>query len=245
LPDSGAEHDNECPDTGQVFDSILPVKVAISSGAPALFGNTICKAPFHWTDGVNIRYFFPDPQRHAITGSNVVTPAVRNMDNSARSDADLDAAVAARPKNLTAHLQRITHHLETRDQDATYGALLDLFRILGDKGHDLRSRLTHRAFRLLSADQYNALQDSLTGRVAGQDHWPDSARCVLIEPDLGQTRPLAASDDDGESTIAVAVSLASEYTRRGWHDLAEHLLREHEGNPIADKALSDLRSSTR
>jgi len=245
LPDSGAEHDNERPDTVQVFGSILPVKLAVGSGVPALSANAICKNCFHWTDGVNIRYFFRDPQRHAITGSNVVTPSVQNMDNSARSDADLDAAVAVQPKNLTAHLQRITHHLETRDQDATYGALLDLFRVLGDKGHDLRSRLTHRAFRLLSADQYNALQDSLTGRVAGHDHWPDSACCVLIEPDLGQTRPVAASDDDSESTIAVAVALAGEYTRRGWRDLAEHLLREHEGNRIADKALSDLRSSAR
>jgi len=245
MPDSGAENYSERPDTGQVFGSILQVKQAVRPGVRTPSGNPVRKTPAHWTDGVHIRYFFLGPQRHAITGSNVLTPAVQNMDNSARNDTELDAAVAAQPKNLSAHLQRITHHLETRDQDATYGALLDLFWVLGDKGRDLRSRLTHRAFRLLSADQYNALQDSLTGRVAGHERWPVSACCVLIAPDLAQTGPAAALDDDSESMIAVAVSLAVEYARLGWHDLAEHLLREHAGNRIADKALSDLRSGTR
>ncbi len=74
-------------------------------------------------------------------------------------DADQWAAhlahISARePGNLINHVRRIYLCLLRKQQNALYGAMLDLYLVLGDKGEQLRQQLLHKARELLSQQEY-------------------------------------------------------------------------------------------
>jgi hypothetical protein len=61
---------------------------------------------------------------------------------------------AREPGNLVNHVRRIYLHLELKQPDPLYGAMLDLYLILGDKGASLRRRLLRMSKSDLPADLY-------------------------------------------------------------------------------------------
>jgi hypothetical protein len=66
------------------------------------------------------------------------------------------AHVSARePENLLNHVRRIYLHLARRQSDALYGAMLDLYLVLGDKGVSLRGRLLRDVRKLLPRERYD------------------------------------------------------------------------------------------
>jgi hypothetical protein len=62
---------------------------------------------------------------------------------------------AREPENLLNHVRRIYLHLTHRQADALYGAMLDLFLVLGDKGSSLRGRLLRDVRKLLPRERYD------------------------------------------------------------------------------------------
>jgi hypothetical protein len=93
--------------------------------------------------------------------SHVVFHEPRNQGLSIPKDVEVEswathlAYLSARePGNLLNHVRRIYLHLEKHQSEALYGAMLDLYLILGDKGADLRKRLLNLSKRDLPPDCY-------------------------------------------------------------------------------------------
>jgi len=82
--------------------------------------------------------------------------------------------VSRNANDLISHVQRVILVRQQRDQDASYGALLDLFIALGDKGLRLRRRLLATCGTLLSNEQRQALKKGLAKGVLSSDPLPPS-----------------------------------------------------------------------
>jgi len=87
--------------------------------------------------------------------------------------------ISRRPLDLISHTQRIRLCYELRDADGTYGALLDLFIALGDKGLALRQRLLRHSARMLTLEHYKTLFAALKHKINASDHLPASHSAVL------------------------------------------------------------------
>jgi hypothetical protein len=66
------------------------------------------------------------------------------------------AHISARePDNLLNHVRRIYLHLALLQSGPLYGAMLDLYLVLGDKGQGLRNHLLQKARNLLSHEEHD------------------------------------------------------------------------------------------
>lgn len=62
---------------------------------------------------------------------------------------------AREPGNLLNHVRRVYLHLARRQVEELYGAMLDLYLVLGDKGSSLRGRLLRETRKLLPRERYD------------------------------------------------------------------------------------------
>ncbi|MCU7874706.1 MAG: hypothetical protein KZQ91_18350 [Candidatus Thiodiazotropha sp. (ex Lucinoma borealis)] len=81
----------------------------------------------------------------------------------------LDHAVTRKPDDLRSHVQRIHVHIHRQDVDALYGALLDLFIVLKEKGRPLRERMLKLSQTVLGEDKYRVLLNRLDTSVTDID----------------------------------------------------------------------------
>ncbi|QSA96270.1 FimV family protein [Methylococcus sp. EFPC2] len=79
-------------------------------------------------------------------------------DLPARFGDALAQAVSAAPGDLARHTRRIHHAYRSLDSEALYGALLDLFAVLGHHGRELRRRMLSASRDRLAAEQEQALR---------------------------------------------------------------------------------------
>jgi hypothetical protein len=86
---------------------------------------------------------------------------------------------AREPGNLVNHVRRIYLHLELKQPDALYGAMLDLYLILGDKGANLRKRLLIMSEKDLPADRYNLFTTNLEKGLQRSQSFPVSQYSVF------------------------------------------------------------------
>lgn len=86
--------------------------------------------------------------------------------------------VVTDPSDLFAHVARIHQHLAGPDADPLFGALLDLFIALGDRGHALRRRLVAAARKRLTPDQHRFLDEATEPGIDPGTALP-SARCSV------------------------------------------------------------------
>lgn len=74
------------------------------------------------------------------------------------------ARTASDPENLLNHVQRIMHHIQLKNTDGAYGALLDLFIVLKHRGRPLKERMLQYTTPLLQQQQYARLQRLLDNK---------------------------------------------------------------------------------
>jgi hypothetical protein len=86
---------------------------------------------------------------------------------------------ARTPENLLNHVQRIFHHIRLKNTEDTYGALLDLFIALKNRGRPLRERMLNYARPVLQVDRFNHLQQLLDKNQSGQEAIAESPRSIL------------------------------------------------------------------
>lgn len=65
------------------------------------------------------------------------------------------------PSKLKNHVQRILHHLSRNDPDQLFGAMIDLFIVLGKHGQALKKRLLQNTRNTLQTWQYEQLHQCL------------------------------------------------------------------------------------
>lgn len=119
--------------------------------------------------------------------------------------------VARAPGDLCRHIQRINLFLQQEAGEETYGALLDLFIVLGPKGLPLRWRMLRAAKHCLSTEQYQALRQHLESGVHATDAMPIGGNSMLSK---GLT---------GSNQLVVNEAVAAELERDPLVESREHL----------------------
>jgi hypothetical protein len=86
---------------------------------------------------------------------------------------------AREPENLVNHVRRIYLHLKLKQPDALYGAMLDLYLILGDKGAALRKRLLRKSKRYLTSEHFDLFATHWEQGLQRNEPYPRSQYSVL------------------------------------------------------------------
>ncbi len=137
----------------------------------------------------------------------------------------LARTVARTPANLVAQIQRVNIYLGQRDAEGIYGALLDLFIALGDKGVPVRRRMLRRARPLLTEEQFQALALHLDNGISAAAPMPLSNRSVLSKGVTG-TRQLVVRVADTETAERDPLKDAIEYLEYSQTDKAREVLEQ-------------------
>lgn len=88
-------------------------------------------------------------------------------------------------KDLLAHLQRVAANFYAGTPETLYGAMLDLFIVLDNKGLELRRRLFMRCAPLLGKEQRLALSKGLESGLKAGDRVPLTPASLLKLPNRG------------------------------------------------------------
>ncbi len=151
----------------------------------------------------------------------------------------LARGVARSPVNLIAQIQRLNLCLAKRDAEGTYGALLDLFITLGEKGLLIRRRMLLRAKPLLTEEQFQALAMHLDSGVSAADPMPPSSSSVLSKGLTGiRQLVVRINNDDGKPRDPL--DEAVEYLEYSQIDKAREVL---EKAVLADPSRTDLQNN--
>jgi hypothetical protein len=86
---------------------------------------------------------------------------------------------AREPENLLNHVRRVYLHLETRQTEELYGAMLDLFLVLGDRGEALRKGLLKKAKARLPNDTFEMFVKNLKQGLHKNHPYPTCQYSVL------------------------------------------------------------------
>lgn len=157
-------------------------------------------------------------------------PGIRRLFLDAEKSSDdagdyLSRQVARKPEDLRSHLQRINLCLQQRDREGTYGALLDLFIVLGPKGLPLRRRIFRSTLRLLNKEQYRAFLQHMDAGVHATAVMP-SARCSMLSKGLTGTSHLVINEVTEEDFQRDPLIEAREHLEYGQVEEARELLEE-------------------
>ena len=111
--------------------------------------------------------------------------------------------------DLRSHTQQIFHFLEQKDNKSIYGALVDLFLVLGNKGLALRKRMLISARTLLTDGEFDSLKQSLSLGLKSES----------------QSIPVQQSSND-KLEIFSAIDEAKNYMEYGQFEAAVNILQE-------------------
>ncbi len=138
----------------------------------------------------------------------------------------LARGVARSPVNLIAQIQRLNLYLAKRDAEGAYGALLDLFITLGEKGLLIRRRMLLRAKPLLTDEQFQALAMRLDTGVSASDPMPPSSSSVLSKGLTGIRQLVVRIDEDGNNRQRDPLDEAIEHLEYSQIDKAKEVLEK-------------------
>jgi len=129
------------------------------------------------------------------------------------------------PNDFRSHIQRIYLLIQQQNTNALYGALFDLFLVLGPNGLALRQRMLFNAQSLLAELDFNALQQTLESGVTTDIAIQKPTQAVLNNG-LAVTQHFIEKVDQQNQTSSNAVEEASSYLEYGQFDQARMVLEE-------------------
>ena len=133
--------------------------------------------------------------------------------------------VARTPNNLRGHVQRINEHIRQKDSPGTYGALLDLFITLSDKGLHLRNRMLRSAKEILDPYRYQALSGVLQQGIKDTDRMPLAPNSVFSKGLTGCNQ-LVQRIESRESRKLDPLQMARDHIEYGQIDEAREILEQ-------------------
>jgi len=134
-------------------------------------------------------------------------------------------AVAREPSDLRSHVQRVNLYLQGKDAEGVYGALLDLFIALADKGCALRERMLRCSQDLLDAERHQALHRHLTEGISPTDAVPPAQTSVFGKGYTG-TDQLVVKLDSEACPARDPRKEAGSYMEYGQIDEAQQVLEK-------------------
>jgi hypothetical protein len=135
---------------------------------------------------------------------------------------------AQEPRNLLHHVRRIYLHIALKEPKELYGALLDLYLALGDKGERLRLRLFAKAKPLLPQEQTELFTRHQESGLQTQQPLPPSQHSVLGNFMTGAKRLTTQQSVTGKPTewAGDPLELAREELNFGDISVAQQILEE-------------------
>lgn len=135
----------------------------------------------------------------------------------------LDHAVTRTKNDLRSHVQRIYLHVDRKDADAVYGALLDLFIVLKERGRPLRERMLNASRTVLDEERYRSLMLRLGVGIKATDALPPS-RTSLLNKGLTGTNQLVLKLESRETSRQDPLQEARDHLEYGQLDEARQVL---------------------
>ena len=132
------------------------------------------------------------------------------------------------PGNLLNHVRRIYIHLELKQSEPLYGAMVDLYLVLGDKGEHLRHNLLQKARKLISQEQHDLFLTHFKQGLQPCHPIPASQHSVLGNFFSGEMR-LVSEQNDEQPSISREIDpleLAREELNYGDITVAQQILEE-------------------
>ncbi len=129
------------------------------------------------------------------------------------------------PNDFRSHTQRIYLLIQQQNTSALYGALFDLFLVLGSNGLALRQRMLFNAQSLLAELDFNALQQTLESGLTTDIAMQKPIQAVLSKG-LSPDQHFIEKIDQQNQTSSNAVEEASNYLEYGQFDQARIVLEE-------------------
>ncbi len=115
----------------------------------------------------------------------------------------LSHMVSRTPQDLKVHLHRIVASYHSRQGEALYGALLDLFIVLDKKGFLLRQRLFNKFAALLPDYQATALKQALMLGAAKFESLPHSACSRFNKGVVGNTNLVIKTGEPSQHQFSI------------------------------------------
>lgn len=134
--------------------------------------------------------------------------------------------VSRSPLDLTSHTQRIRLYRDLGDAEGIYGALLDLFIALGDKGLQLRKRLLQQTIFSLHPEHYEALSHALENRLTDSRLLPSSPYAVLSGAAGGEAQLVRQIQDSDNIHQEAPLEIAGDLLNSGLIQQAQSVLEE-------------------
>ena len=135
----------------------------------------------------------------------------------------LDHAVTRTQNDLRSHVQRIFLHVDRKDADAVYGALLDLFLILKERGRPLRERMLKVSRSSLAEERHRFLEQHLKTGIRASDPIPPS-RSSLFSKGLSGSNSLVIKLETRGNSQQNPLDEARDYLEYGQVDEARQVL---------------------
>lgn len=162
-----------------------------------------------------------------------------SIDNNNEKARDfLIYAVARHPGDLRRHVQRINLNIKSVDPDGLYGALLDLFIILKERGRSLRERMFKLSKPILDEDRYQFLFQYLDRNITAIDVVPPT-RSSLFSKGIVGTKQLVLKLDNRAEPERDPLEEADAYLEYGQVDEAQQVLEKAILQNPSRKALYD------
>ncbi len=138
-----------------------------------------------------------------------------NTSNWNREATNFFTARSARdPENLFNHAQRIIHHIQQKNTEGAYGALLDLFIVLKHHGRPLRERMLQYASPLLQEEQYQRLHRLLDNEKWNKLSLP-SSNFSILSSGVDGSRPLVEKNFQPSDTRYNRLNESRSYMENG------------------------------
>ena len=135
----------------------------------------------------------------------------------------LERRIQRNPRDLHAHVRRTLMYRTLGDRDAGFGALIDLFLILGPRGLQLRENLLLLWEGKLPKAQYRFLRARLISGLQASEPLPGGVSSVLTKGITGVTTIVEVSED-ASSTSEDPVRRAQERMAKGDRAAAQAIL---------------------
>jgi len=137
----------------------------------------------------------------------------------------LEFKITRNPLNLRSHVQRIYLYRQLKNGNALYGALLDLFISLKNKGFDVRQRLLFESKHRLETHYFQVLYNALGAGIRASDAVPPSQYSLLSQGLTGTNNLLTSNSKSSEERYPRDPRQeAQEYLEYGDIDEARKLL---------------------
>ena len=137
----------------------------------------------------------------------------------------LSYQIIKNPNDFRSHIQRIYLLLQQQNTNAVYGALFDLFLVLGPNGLALRQRMLFNAQSLLTELDFNTLQQTLESGLTADIDISKPIQAVLSKG-LSANHHFIEKIEQLNQTFSNAAEEATHYVEYGQFDQARSVLEE-------------------